>query len=166
MLNMNLKAGGIVSNRRERQECDERDLTNTLAMEAYLVCPHCARLTHWFHPWLIGRSIDEGGGLMLGHGCCNQKVNDLCGKSTINRCGKVNSQWKSHEFWMGSNPFGQNRKCPNPKLDYRSSSLIFMNFEPNFWSSSWWFRFKPWFRTELWQHYSWVSWVFDGFDGF
>jgi len=63
---LDTKAGGIVSNRRERQECDKREMINTLAMEAYLVCPHCAHLTCWFHPWLISRSIDEGGGgLML-----------------------------------------------------------------------------------------------------
>lgn len=62
---LDMKARGIVSNRRERQECDEREMINTLAMEAYLVCPHCTHLTCWFHPWLIGRLIDKGGGLML-----------------------------------------------------------------------------------------------------
>src|SRR6266545_4076550 len=63
---LDMKAGGIVLNRRERRECDKREMINTLAMEAYLVCPHCAHLTCWFHPWLISRSIDEGGGgLML-----------------------------------------------------------------------------------------------------
>ena len=35
---LNMKAGGIVLNKRERRECDEREMINTLAIEAYLVC--------------------------------------------------------------------------------------------------------------------------------
>jgi len=35
---LNMKAGGIVSNKRERRECNEREIINMLAMEAYLVC--------------------------------------------------------------------------------------------------------------------------------
>src|SRR6266542_4484393 len=63
---LDTKAGGIVLNRRERRECNEREMINILAMEAYLVCPHCTHLICWFHPWLIGHLIDKGsGGLML-----------------------------------------------------------------------------------------------------
>ena len=50
--------------------------------------------------------------------------------------------------------FSENRKCLNPELDHRSGSVIFTNFELNFWSGSGRFRFEPRFGTELWQHYS------------
>jgi len=48
--------------------------------------------------------------------------------------------------------FSENRECSNPELDHRSDSVIFTNFEPNFWSGSGRFRFEPRFGTELWQH--------------
>ena len=53
-----------------------------------------------------------------------------------------------------SNLFSKNRWCLNPELDHRFGSVIFINFELNFWSSSGRFRFEPRFRTKPWQHYT------------
>ena len=58
----------------------------------------------------------------------------------------------SHELLMGLNLFGKNRECPNPELDHRFGSVIFINLGPNLWSGSGWFRFEPRFGTEPWQH--------------